>query len=147
MSDESATTPKLRIDKWLWSARFFKTRSVAADAVVKNRVSVDGQRVKPSRTISPGCVIRIEKGPYEFEVMVLDLNDERRPASEAQALYAESEASIERRAELASRLRADRQARLGLAGEGRPNKKQRRQIIRFQNRNDADAAADDSHDD
>jgi len=147
MSDESATTPKLRIDKWLWSARFFKTRSVAADAVVKNRVSVDGQRVKPSRTISPGCVIRIEKGPYEFEVTVLDLNDERRPASEAQALYAESEASIERRAELASRLRADRQARLGLAGEGRPNKKQRRQIIRFQNRNDADAAADDSHDD
>jgi len=147
MSEESATTPKLRIDKWLWSARFFKTRSVAADAVVKNRVSVDGQRVKPSRTISPGCVIRIEKGPYEFEVTVLDLNDERRPASEAQALYAESEASIERRAELASRLRADRQARLGLAGEGRPNKKQRRQIIRFQNRNDADAAADDSHDD
>ena len=143
MSDESATAPKLRVDKWLWAARFFKTRSVAADAVTKHRVQVDGQRVKPSRTVSPGCTLRIEKGPYEFEVTVLALNDERRPAPEAQALYAESEASVERRRAVSARLRGDRAARLGLAGEGRPNKKQRRQIIRFQNRNDTDAPDDD----
>ena len=143
MSGESATAAKLRVDKWLWAARFFKTRSVAADAVSKNRVQVDGQRVKPSRTISPGCTLRIEKGPYEFEITVLALNDERRPAPEAQTLYAESEASVERRRAVAARLRADREARLGLAGEGRPNKKQRRQIIRFQNRNDTDGSLPD----
>lgn len=143
MSGESATSAKLRVDKWLWAARFFKTRSVAADAVTKNRVQVDGQRVKPSRTISPGCTLHIEKGPYEFEITVLALNDERRPAPEAQALYAESEASVERRRAVAARLRADREARLGLAGDGRPNKKQRRQIIRFQNRNDTDGSLPD----
>ena len=143
MSDESATSAKLRIDKWLWAARFFKTRSVAADAVSKNRVQVDGQRTKPARTVSPGSVVRIEKGPYVFEVTVLELNEERRPAPEARRLYEESPDSVERRRQLAGRLRADREARLGLAGEGRPNKKQRRQIIRFQNRNDTDDAAAD----
>jgi len=143
MREESATSAKLRVDKWLWAARFFKTRSMASDAVSKNRVQVDGQRIKPSRVISPGCMLRIEKGPYEFEVTVLALSDERRPAIEAQGLYAESEASVERRRALAARLRADREARLGLAGEGRPNKKQRRQIIRFQNRNDTDGTAAD----
>ena len=143
MSDESATSAKLRLDKWLWAARFFKTRSMAADAVSKNRVQVDGQRVKPSRTIAPGTAVAIEKGPYVFEVTVLALNEERRPASEAQGLYEESAESVERRRALAARLRADREARLGLAGDGRPNKKQRRQIIRFQNRNDPDAASGD----
>ena len=143
MTNESATSARLRIDKWLWAARFFKTRSMAADAVTKHRVEVDGQRIKPSRTISPGCTVRIEKGPYEFEITVLALNDERRPASEAQALYEESAASVERRRALAARLRADREARLGLAGDGRPNKKQRRQIIRFQNRNDTDERSGD----
>ena len=138
MSEESGTSGKLRLDKWLWAARFFKTRSMAADAVAKHRVEVDGQRVKPSRTVSPGCTLRIEKGPYEFEVTVLALNAERRPAIEARQLYEESEASVEKRRALAERLRGDREARLGLAGEGRPNKKQRRQIIRFQNRNDTD---------
>ena len=143
MSGESATAEKLRIDKWLWAARFFKTRSLAAEAIAKNRVAVDGQRVKPSRAISPGATVRIEKGPYEFEVTVLGLNDERRPAGEAQALYEESESSVERRRALSARLRADREARLGLAGDGRPSKKQRRQIIRFQNRNDVDGPTDD----
>ena len=142
MSEESATSGKLRLDKWLWAARFFKTRSMAADAVAKHRVEVDGQRVKPSRTVSPGCKLRIEKGAFEFEVTVLALNAERRPAAEARELYEESKASVEKRRALAARLRDDREARLGLAGEGRPNKKQRRQIIRFQNRNDTDAPAD-----
>lgn len=142
MSVESATSAKLRIDKWLWAARFFKTRNMASEAVARHRVKVDGQRIKASRTISPGAVITIEKGPYRFEITVLGLNDERRPAIEAQQLYAESDESRERRQLLASNLRADREARLGLAGAGRPNKKQRRQIIRFQNSKDSDAPPD-----
>ena len=140
MSDQSDTVGKVRVDKWLWAARFFKTRSLASEAIVKNRVQVDGQRVKPSRTIAPGCTLQIEKGPYEFEIEVLGLGEKRGPAPEARLLYTESERSVERRRTIAARLRADREARLGLAGDGRPNKKQRRQIIRFQNRNDGDGA-------
>jgi len=134
-------TPKLRIDKWLWAARFFKTRSMASDAIAKNRVRVAGQRIKSSRTISVGDMILIEKPPYEFEVQVLNLNDQRRPASEAVLLYQETDDSVEQRELLRSRLRNDRIARLGLAGSGKPSKRQRRQIIRFQNMNDA---ADDA---
>lgn len=93
--------------------------------------------------VSPGDRISIEKGPYRFDVTVLCITDQRRGAAEAQALYAESDDSRERRQALAARLRADREARLGLAGEGRPNKKQRRQIIRFQNRNDGDNVPDE----
>ena len=132
----SDATPKLRIDKWLWAARFFKTRSMASDAIAKNRVRVDGQRIKASRTISVGDRVQIEKPPYEFDVTVLGLNDQRRGEKEAVLLYQETDDSIERRALLSARLRNDRMARLGVAGAGRPSKRQRRQIIRFQNQND-----------
>ena len=131
-------TPKLRIDKWLWAARFFKTRSMASDAIAKNRVRVDGQRIKASRTISVGDMVLIEKPPYEFDVEVLGLSDQRRGAKEAVLLYQETEDSVERRTMLSARLRNDRIARLGVAGEGKPSKRQRRQIIRFQNQNDVD---------
>ena len=134
----SDATPKLRIDKWLWAARFFKTRSMASDAIAKNRVRVDGQRIKASRTISVGDRVQIEKPPYEFDVTVLGLSDQRRGAKEAVLLYQETHDSIERRAVLSARLRNDRMARLDVAGAGRPSKRQRRQIIRFQNQNDVD---------
>ena len=134
----SDATPKLRIDKWLWAARFFKTRSMASDAIAKNRVRVDGQRIKASRTISVGNRVQIEKPPYEFVVTVLGLSDQRRGAKEAVLLYQETDDSVERRAVLSARLRNDRMARLGVAGAGRPSKRQRRQIIRFQNQNDVD---------
>ena len=134
----SDATPKLRIDKWLWAARFFKTRSMASDAIAKNRVRVDGQRIKASRTISVGDRVQIEKPPYEFDVTVLGLSDQRRGAKEAVLLYQETDDSIERRAVLSARLRNDRMARLDVAGAGRPSKRQRRQIIRFQNQNDVD---------
>ena len=134
----SDATPKLRIDKWLWAARFFKTRSMASDAIAKNRVRVDGQRIKASRTISVGDRVQIEKPPYEFVVTVLGLSDQRRGAKEAVLLYQETDDSVERRAVLSARLRNDRMARLGVVGAGRPSKRQRRQIIRFQNQNDVD---------
>lgn len=135
---------RVRIDKWLWAARFFKTRSMASDAIAKNRVRIGGQRIKPSRLVLVGDVVQIEKIPYEFVVTVLALNDQRRPAVEAQALYEESEQSRLARQALSDRLRSDRMARAGLAGEGRPSKKQRRQIIRFQNQNDSSGSELDS---
>ncbi len=127
---------RVRIDKWLWAARFFKTRGIANEAISKNQIRIGGQRIKPSRVVLVGDVIQIEKPPYEFVVTVLGLNDQRRPASEAQALYEESEQSQKDRELLRERLRSDRMAHIGLAGSGRPSKKQRRQIIRFQNQND-----------
>jgi len=133
---ENAGLDRLRVDKWLWAARFFKTRSVATDAIAKNRVRVDGQRIKPSRSIKVGDTVQIEKPPYHFNVTVLGLNDKRRPASEASLLYEESAESIAARQVMATNMRSDYQIHAGLAGTGRPSKKQRRQIIRFQNRND-----------
>lgn len=135
---------RVRVDKWLWAARFFKTRSLASEAIAKNRVRIGGQRIKASRLVLVGDIIQIEKIPYEFVVKVLALNDQRRPASEAQTLYEETEESQLARQELSDRLRSDRIAHRGLAGEGRPSKKQRRQIIRFQNQNDtSDSESDD----
>lgn len=125
------TVSKVRIDKWLWAARFFKTRSMATDAINKNRVQVDGQSVKPSRQIQSGEMLSIEKPPYEFRVQVLALSEKRRSASEAQQLYLETDESKAAREKRRLEARADREARLGLAGDGRPTKKQRRQIRSF----------------
>lgn len=137
MSDSSLKSiNRLRVDKWLWAARFFKTRSIATDAIAKNHVRVDGQRIKPSRTVQVGDTVQIEKTPYTFNVTVLGLNDKRRPASEASLLYEESEDSIAARKDQSMKHKLDYQMRTGLAGEGRPSKKQRRQIIRFQNQHD-----------
>jgi len=127
-----------RLDKWLWAARFFRTRSLASDQVQKGRVRVNGQKAKPSRALLVGDNILIEKLPYTFEIEVLALNEKRRPASEAQLMYSESPSSIERRQEISSMQRADRAVAQGLRGEGRPSKRQRRQIIRFRNQNDVD---------
>lgn len=147
MSDPTLKTiNRLRVDKWLWAARFFKTRSIANDAITKNRVRVDGQRIKPSRTVQIGDTVQIEKTPYTYDVTVLGLNDKRRPASEASQLYEESEQSIAARESQSMSNRLNYQVQAGLAGEGRPSKKQRRQIIRFQNQHDQgpmDSADDD----
>ena len=122
---------KVRIDKWLWAARFFKTRSLASEAITKNRVQVDGQSIKPSRQIQIGEMLCIEKPPYEFRIQVLALSDKRKKASEAQQLYLETDESLALREKRRLEARADRAARLGLAGDGRPTKKQRRQIRSF----------------
>ncbi len=129
---------KVRLDKWLWAARFFKTRSMATAAINKNRVQIDGSSVKPSRQIQVGESLRIEKPPYEFRIEVLALSDTRRSASEAQQLYLETDESKAKREHQRLEARADREARLGLAGDGRPTKKQRRQIRSFKDqRNNA----------
>lgn len=122
---------KVRIDKWLWAARFFKTRSLATEAINKNRVKAGGQSVKASRQIQTGEMLEIEKPPYEFRIQVLALSDKRSKASDAQKLYLETDESIALREKRRAEARADRMARLGLAGDGRPTKKQRRQIRSF----------------
>ncbi len=129
-------TERQRLDKWLWAARFFKTRSLATQQVLKGRVSVNGQRAKPSRPIILGDVIAIKKHPYEFEVEVTGLREERRPAAEASMLYKESERSAQRRAEVSALQKIDRVVSHGMRGEGRPSKRQRRQIVRFRNQQD-----------
>lgn len=121
----------VRIDKWLWAARFFKTRSLASEAVNSGRVLVDGQKCKPSRTLKSGSTLRISKGDYLFEIEVLALSDKRGSATVAQTLYNESEASQQKRAELSERLRDIRSMERGIRGEGRPNKKQRRELTRL----------------
>ena len=134
---------KVRIDKWLWAARFFKTRSMATDAINKNRVQVDGQSIKPSRQIQQGEWLEIEKPPYEFRIQVLALSDKRRSASEAQQLYLETDESKALREKQRLEARADREARLGLAGDGRPTKKQRRQIRSFKDQHNNAESGDE----
>jgi len=97
---------RLRIDKWLWAARFFKTRSIAKTAIEGGKVHIDGQRVKVSREIGIGDIVVVKQGWDEKEIEVMALSDRRGPASEAQQLYAETERSIARRAKEAEARKA-----------------------------------------
>jgi ribosome-associated heat shock protein Hsp15 len=118
---------KLRIDKWLWAARFYKTRSLAADAVEGGKVLVNEARIKPARAVAIGDRLDIRIGQYRFEVEVLALSGKRGPAPEAQTLYRESDDSRAQRAALAAQIKAMPQP----AFKGRPTKRDRREIERF----------------
>jgi ribosome-associated heat shock protein Hsp15 len=119
---------KLRLDKWLWAARFFRTRSLAKAAIEGGKVHLGGQRVKVSREIAVGDVLSIRQGFDLKEVTVRGLSAQRRGASEAQQLYEESAESIERRQEEAAARRAQPTP---LHPARRPSKRERRQIHRF----------------
>ena len=119
----------IRIDKWLWAARFFKTRSLAAAAVAGGKVKVNGERVKAAKAVRLDDELSIHVGPYEYGVRVLGLSGRRGPAPEAALLYAESGQSKAARQELATRLSAERI--YDSHEKGRPTKRARRQIIRF----------------
>jgi ribosome-associated heat shock protein Hsp15 len=120
---------KVRLDKWLWAARFFKTRPLAAEAVSGGKVHINGNRAKPAHGVNIGDEMHIRKGPYEFIVTVTGLSARRGPAKAAALLYEETPASREARALLSEQHRLVRIA--SPRHEGRPNKRQRRQIIRF----------------
>lgn len=124
---------KVRLDKWLWAARFFKTRSLAAEAVSGGRVHVNQARAKPARVVRVDDTLTIRRGPYEYRVKVRSLSHQRGPASQAALLYEETAESRQRRETLAEQHRL--QAVAPHPGR-RPNKKDRRHIIRFTQRSD-----------
>lgn len=125
------STTSVRLDKWLWAARFFKTRALAREAIQSGKVSYNGQRSKPSKAVEVGATIVIPRGYDRMEVRVLELSERRRGAPEAQQMYQESEASIAKREENASARKAN--ALYNPHPQGRPDKKQRRDIIKFKN--------------
>jgi ribosome-associated heat shock protein Hsp15 len=129
MSDRPDPPVKVRLDKWLWAARFFKTRSLAKAAIDSGKIHLDGQRVKVSKEIAVGDSLQIRQGWDEKVVLVKQLSDQRRGAPEAQLLYAETAESVARR-------EAQALARKAAGGmierpAHRPSKKQRRQIHDF----------------
>lgn len=127
------TCDKVRLDKWLWAARFFKTRALATEAINGGHVHLNGTRPKPSRQLSLSDEITVRKGPDSFVIKVLQLSDKRGPATIARELYEEDEQARLKREQLAE------QRRLEAAAlphpQRRPDKKGRRQIIRFINKN------------
>lgn len=120
----SDSSPGTRLDKWLWAARFYKTRALAADAVKGGHVVLNGQRAKPARGVRPGDQLSVRKAPFDFDIEVLALRERRVSASEAQGLYEESAASVERRAQLRLTLRSS--ARQVLYDSRKPDKRERR---------------------
>ena len=117
---------ELRVDKWLWAARFFKTRANATRAVTGGKVHLNGTRIKPAHGVRVGDTLRIRRDNFEFTLIVARLAARRGPASEAQTLYEEAATSIAQRAELAATLRAARAA--GVRRPRRPDKRTRRQL-------------------
>jgi ribosome-associated heat shock protein Hsp15 len=122
----------VRIDKWLWAARFFKTRSLATRACELGRIQSNGQPAKPAREVKTGDMLRITNDGGEFQVEVLQVSDVRGPAAVAQTLYRETEASREARLKAA----AERKAAIQFEPmpTGRPSKRDRRRIIQFRGR-------------
>ena len=119
----------IRLDKWLWAARFYKTRALAKTAVENGKVHYNKARAKPSRTVEVGASVRLVTGWEEKTVEILKLSDQRRGAPEAQLLYAETAESIAKREQMAEQRK---QMNLGaMATDHRPNKKERRDIMRL----------------
>ncbi len=122
----------VRIDKWLWAARFFKTRALAAEAVGGGKVEIHGERAKPSRIVRAGDTITVRRGPYEWIVIVKNVARLRGPAAQAQLLYDETEESLRQRQTAAAQLQLERPPEF--AAPGRPTKRDRRAISRFTKR-------------
>lgn len=124
-------TIKVRLDKWLWSARFFKTRSLAAQAVNGGKVHCNAKRVKAARVVQIGDELTIQRGQLKHTVIVAGLNDKRRPAKEAVELYTETQESIACREESSEQRRLLRSINENYGPQKRPSKRDRRLIINF----------------
>lgn len=116
----------VRLDKWLWAARFFKTRTLATDAVDGGKVRVNGERVKPARAVKQGDLLDVDNGASRWEVEVRELADKRGSAAIARTLYVETEASLARRAQAAENRRYFQEPADSI--KGRPTKRDRRRI-------------------
>lgn len=125
MSEDKAT---VRLDKWLWAARFYKQRSLATEAINKGQVQVNGQGAKPSRSVRLNDEVEVQKAGQTWTVQVRGLSDKRGSATEAQALYLESAQSLERRQEQAEQNRAEWLSRPQPPGH-RPDKRERRRLL------------------
>lgn len=119
----------VRLDKWLWAARFFKTRRLATDAIKGGKVEVDGQRAKPAKDVRVGQMVSVTKGVYEFHVRVEALSEQRGPASVAEQLYTETEDSRERREMVRAQQRSV--AASVPRTSGRPDRRNRRELAEF----------------
>ncbi len=129
MPTEKTSLEQMRLDKWLWAARFFKTRSLATQAIDNGRVKLNGERIKPARDVKPGDRLDVRIGDAEWTLTVQALAMQRGPAPVAQALYVEDPASLARRLQQTS----DRKLAASPAAsiKGRPTKRDRRKIHRF----------------
>ncbi|WP_196161059.1 ribosome-associated heat shock protein Hsp15 [Reinekea sp. G2M2-21] len=126
------TVPQVRLDKWLWAARFFKTRALAKTAVEGGKVHYNKARAKPSRTVEMGASIRLQLGWDEKTIIIREIHDKRRGAPEAQLMYEETPESIEKRLQ-----RAEQRKGMNLSAQSpdhRPNKKERRDIMRLKSK-------------
>lgn len=121
---------RVRVDKWLWAARFFKTRALAVEAIAGGKVLVNGERTKPAKLLQSGDEVRLRQGPYEHVVLVRGLSERRGPATVAAALYEETAASVAARARLAEQLRMA-PAAFVYEEKGRPTKRDRRELDRL----------------
>ena len=119
----------MRLDKWLWSARFYKTRKLSLDAIKSGKIKHEGNRVKPSRTVKPGESYTIRKGPYTYAITVLALSSHRCSATDAKKLYSESNESIQARDTVSAQLKISNA--MALRTRGRPSKRDRRKLIDF----------------
>ena len=128
MKNASHSVAKVRLDKWLWAARFYKTRAIARQAIEGGKVRCEGFRGKPGKNVEPGMTIRLQQGDFERSVVIEGVRGDRRPAPEAQLLYRETEASIRQREGFAAS-RKSQAAHWPPAS--RPTKKQRRDIRKF----------------
>lgn len=128
MTSEALASPAVRLDRWLWAARFFKTRGLAQESVEGGHVSLNGARVKPAHALKSGDRLEIRAGAYEWRIAVRALSVRRGPATVARLLYEEAEESIRARQEAAARL-GERDS--GAARQGRPTKRDRRQLDQF----------------
>ena len=129
MSRDSNAQTSMRADKWLWAARFYKTRPMAMAAINGGKVHINGERAKPAKKLVPGDALTIQKGPYTFSITVERISKQRRPAVEARTLYTESEdSSRERQAVYKQRKLEGHSAK---NRERRPDKRTRRLIHRF----------------
>ena len=121
---------RVRLDKWLWAARFYKTRSLATDAVGGGKVQVNGERAKPAKAVKVGDEVRLRLGPYEHVLLIRGLSERRGPAAVAQALYEETPASRAARDKLSADLKMA-PAPFVYEDKGRPTKKDRRALSEF----------------
>jgi ribosome-associated heat shock protein Hsp15 len=127
MSEPDSKVPAVRLDKWLWAARMFKTRSLAKQAIDSGHVRYDGERCKVSKNVLVGARLSVRRGSEDVELVVRGLSDQRRGAPQAQLLYEETGASRERR----EREQLQRKLAQGLVSDARPTKQQRRELLDF----------------